>query len=219
MKTGVMDIKGPNAFSSHIELQKQNLHVKYAPKASAFQNGCHVSKQECSKWSARVPRLNVKKKKIVMTLLYPSDSTVVSSTQIYRSKWNSKIDKNNQKIHAAVFWQHTRTHTRTHTRLTALFPGLPGWAGTRKVKPIWILLKQETVSGSGISWATCKSASRSRQITTPAPHHSKVFYRPDALPAAQPTASKHWRQKDTAKLQKIRQRLNDDNLSSLINNL
>jgi len=26
----------------------------------------------------------------------------------------------------------------------ALFPGLPGWAGTRKVKPIWILLKQES---------------------------------------------------------------------------
>jgi len=48
------------------------------------------------------------------------------------------------------------------------------------------------VSGSGISWAACKSAPRSRQITTPAPHHS-VFYRPDALPAAQPTASKHWR--------------------------
>jgi len=47
------------------------------------------------------------------------------------------------------------------------------------------------VSGSGISWATCKSASRSRQITMPVPHHSKVFYRPDALPAAQPTASKH----------------------------
>ena len=34
----------------------------------------------------------------------------------------------------------------THTRLTALFPGLPGWSGTRKVKPIWILLKQEAVS-------------------------------------------------------------------------
>ena len=30
-----------------------------------------------------------------------------------------------------------------------------------------------------------------RQITTPAPHYW-VFYRPDALPAAQPTASKHW---------------------------
>ena len=81
---------------------------------------------------------------------------------------------------------HTHTHTHTHTRLTALFPGLPGSAGTRKVKPIWILLKRETVSGSGISWAVCKSAPRSRQITTPATHHL-VFYRPDALPAAQPT--------------------------------
>jgi len=38
--------------------------------------------------------------------------------------------------------------------------------------------------------AICKSAPRSRQITMPAPHHS-VFYRPDALPAAQQTASKH----------------------------
>ena len=28
----------------------------------------------------------------------------------------------------------TTTTTHTHTRLTALFPGLPGWAGTRKVK-------------------------------------------------------------------------------------
>ena len=84
------------------------------------------------------------------------------------------------------------TAVSTHTCLTALFPGLPGWAGTRKANPIWILLKQEMVSGSGISWAICKSASSSRQITVPAPHHSG-FYRPDALPAAQPTASKHWR--------------------------
>jgi len=53
-------------------------------------------------------------------------------------------------------------------------------------------MKQETVSGSGISWAICKFAPRSRQITLPGPHHS-VFYRPDALPATQPTASKHWR--------------------------
>ena len=33
------------------------------------------------------------------------------------------------------------------------------------------------MSGSGISWAICKYVPRSRQITTPAPHHS-VFYRP-----------------------------------------
>jgi len=49
------------------------------------------------------------------------------------------------------------------------------------------------VSGNGTSWAMCKYAPCSSHITTSAPHHS-VFYRPGALPAAQPTASKHWRQ-------------------------
>ena len=64
--------------------------------------------------------------------------------------------------------QHTYTHTDP---FNGPFPGLPRWAGTRKVKPTWILLKQETVGGSGISWAICKSAPRSRQITMPAPNH------------------------------------------------
>ena len=90
-----------------------------------------------------------------------------------------------------------KKHTHTHP-FNGPFLGLPRWAGTRKVKPIWILLKQETVSGSSISWAICKSAPRSRQITMPTPHHS-VFYRLDALPAAQPTASKLWRLKSTSK--------------------
>ena len=73
----------------------------------------------------------------------------------------------------------------THTHLTALFLGLPGWAGTRKVKPIWILLKQETVSGSGISWAVCMSAPCSRQITMPVPHHSFFTGRMPFLPPNQ----------------------------------
>ena len=77
-------------------------------------------------------------------------------------------------------------HSEAHTHLTALFPG-PRWASTRKVKSIWILLKQDTVSGSGTSWAICKSAPRPRQTTRRAPH----FYRPDALSVAQPTVSKH----------------------------
>ena len=57
-----------------------------------------------------------------------------------------------------------------HTRpFNGPFPVLPGWAGIRKAKPIWILIKQERVSSSGISWAICKSAPSSRQITIPAP--------------------------------------------------
>jgi len=47
---------------------------------------------------------------------------------------------------------------------------------SRYIKPIWILLKQETVSGSGISCAICKSAPRSRHTTMPAPHHLVAFY-------------------------------------------
>ena len=81
-----------------------------------------------------------------------------------------------------------RNQTHTHTPLlTALCPGLPGWAGTRKVKPV--------SRARDIEWVAMASAgpyaTRSRQITTPAPHHP--VYRPDALRAAQPTVSKHWR--------------------------
>ena len=114
----------------------------------------------------------------------PAATQVTLSLTDYGQKWQL-ADKNVHKTQLADVYY-------THTRLTSLFPGLPGWASSRNVKPIWSILKQETVSGSGISWAICKSAPRSRQITTPAPHHS-VFYRPDALPATQPTASKHWR--------------------------
>ena len=94
---------------------------------------------------------------------------------------NTHCGNNLLHLKTALFPVLTQTHT-----FNGPFSGLPGWAGTRKVKQIWILLKQETVSGR------CKSAPRSRQITMPAPHHS-VFYRPDALPATQPTASKRWR--------------------------
>ena len=43
------------------------------------------------------------------------------------------------------------------------------------------------MSGSGISWAICKSALRSRQITMPAPHHS-VFLQA-GCPSCHPTNS------------------------------
>ena len=89
----------------------------------------------------------------------------ITQNRLWSDEWSPRLERK--------FPQHTHTHT--HTRLTALCPGLPRWAGTRTVKPVWILLKQETVSGSGISWAIYKYAPRSRQITMPAPHHSVFF--------------------------------------------
>ena len=73
----------------------------------------------------------------------------------------------------------------------ALCPGLPGQASSLKVKPIWILLKQE----SEWQWhqlghmQVCTSLQTDNHAST-AP---VSFYRPDALPAAHPTASKQWR--------------------------
>jgi len=83
----------------------------------------------------------------------------------------------------------TSGYTHTH-QFNGPLSGTTQVSQYQKEKTIWILLKQQTVSGSSISWAICKSAPHSRQITMPAPHNS-VFYRPDALPVAQPTASKH----------------------------
>jgi len=51
------------------------------------------------------------------------------------------------------------------------------------------------------------------QITMPAPHHS-VFYRPDALPAAQPTASKHWMQRRPDILQRKLKKAKANNCTS-----
>jgi len=52
----------------------------------------------------------------------------------------------------------------------------------QKGKTNLFLLKQETVSGSGISWAICKSAPHSIQITMPATHHSVFTGRMPFLP-------------------------------------
>jgi len=71
-------------------------------------------------------------------------------------------------------------HYGTHT-CTRLFYG----PGEPVPEPVWILLEQETVSGSGISWAICKS---SHHLDSTPPLN---FYSAFALPAVQPTASKH----------------------------
>jgi len=84
-----------------------------------------------------------------------------------------------------------RAHTHTHTR--PFFWDHPG-EGYQKGKTN---LDFTEARDSEWQWHQLEHMQvctySSRQITMPTPHHS-VFYRPDALPAAQPTASKHWRQ-------------------------
>ena len=78
----------------------------------------------------------------------------------------------------------------THERMTALYVLNTYWSkvmsfSSSRLLGILMSYKQHV-------FPICHStALKQRQITTPAPHYS-VFYRPDALPAAQPE-SKHWR--------------------------
>jgi len=79
-------------------------------------------------------------------------------------------------------WRYFYHNTHTHTRLTALFPELPRWAGTRKVKPIWILLKQETVTWQWRQVCTLL------QTDNHATHHNSVFLQA-GCPSCCPTNS------------------------------
>jgi len=70
-----------------------------------------------------------------------------------------------------------------------LFPGQPEYAGTRKVEPVWILMKQEMIDRVALaspgSYVSHLHLAADRKAT-PAPHHS-IFYSLYALSDAQPT--------------------------------
>ena len=122
------------------------------------------------------------------------------------SNYNENVYLRTTLTTGALPRTHTHTHTHTHP-FNGPFPGLPRWAGTRKVKPIWILLKQETVSASGISWTICKSAPHSRQITMPAPHHSVFTGRiPFMPPNQQRQSTEGWKKAETTAMVTIARR-------------
>ena len=96
---------------------------------------------------------------------------IISPAKLTNMKFCNDMYTVSDRVRVIISSNKSLERIHTHT-FNDPFPGLPGWAGTRKVKSIWILLKQEAVSGSGISWAIHKTAPSSRQITMPAPHHS-----------------------------------------------
>ena len=74
------------------------------------------------------------------------------------------------------------TQTTKHQQNTHTHPFNGPLSGTTQVSRyqkgktnLDFFLKQETVSGSSISWAICKCASHSRQITMPTSHHSSLL--------------------------------------------
>ena len=83
-------------------------------------------------------------------------------------------------------WLHLHTHTHACTHpFNGPLSGTTRVSRYQKVKPMWILLKQLGYMQVCTSFQTDNHA-RTSPLS---------FYRPDALPAAQPTASKNWRHK------------------------
>ena len=61
----------------------------------------------------------------------------------------------------------THTHTHTHTRLTALCPGLPRWASTRKAKLIKRQWEAVATAGPDASQHLAPDSSSCRASTSP----------------------------------------------------
>jgi len=77
--------------------------------------------------------------------------------------------------------------TTYHNHFPALFPGPPGWASARRE----LMVQGKINRGRHTDHLAGRHSIRTNQCPPP-PFH--FCYRPDALPAAQPTVSKHWRQ-------------------------
>jgi len=76
------------------------------------------------------------------------------------------------------------------THFTALFPGPPGWAGARRELLDFMVQGKINRGRHNDHPAGCHSIRTNQCPPPPSPN----CYRPDALPTAQPTLSKHWRQ-------------------------
>jgi len=72
-----------------------------------------------------------------------------------------------------------------------LFPGPPGWAGARR-EPRDFMVQGKINRGRHTGYPAGRHSIRTKY--TAHLHHPPFFYTPDALPAAQPTMSKHWMQ-------------------------
>jgi len=88
------------------------------------------------------------------------------------------------------FWAPS-PHNHHHNHFTALFPGLSGWASARRDWELLDFMVQGTISrGRHTDHPAGRHSIRTKQCPPPP---TPIFYSPDALPAAQPTVSKHWR--------------------------
>ena len=90
--------------------------------------------------------------------------------------------------------RYTNLHLLYYTTVHA-FNDRTTWVSPHQVgKPLWILLMQEMIGWQWHQLDDMQIICTSLQTDNHASTSPLSFYRPDALPAAQPTASAHFRQ-------------------------
>jgi len=84
-------------------------------------------------------------------------------------------------------FEQTHTHTHTHNHFTALLWDHPGeLVPEENFWTLWCKGRLTEADTSTMRLGTTPSGPTSAHL-----HHPPLFYRPDALPVAQPTVSKH----------------------------
>ena len=90
-----------------------------------------------------------------------------------------------------LLYHKSTTSIYYYVRLTAFFPRSTWVSRHQKGKPFWILMKQEMMGWQWHQLDHMQVICTSLQTDNHASTSPLSFYRPDALPVAQPTASKH----------------------------
>ena len=99
---------------------------------------------------------------------------------LYRAWWSPLGIPCTTSLHSVT---NRQLPTVSHSVLTAVFPGETGLAS-------FIGAKDDENGGNNWSYKTCKAPVKS----SPPTNWHPVFYRPDAFPVIQPTASEDWKE-------------------------
>ena len=174
----------------------QNLHSKYAKKNVSMKtnktNNTHTCKQPFYSHYAGRPVL-------VCTFSRELEDFIVGAKFYYRhaladANWCTRIREKTTQFSSVALTTSFPYHSNKpphHNRFTALFPGPSGWAGARR-ELLDFMVQGKINTGRHTDHPAGRHFIQTKQCPPPPSPH--ILYRPDALPAAQPTASKHWRQ-------------------------
>ena len=106
----------------------------------------------------------------------------------YTNAFNdSTLAMNVSPPRTSLFWPHHHHHH--HNRFTTLFRDHTGEPVPEE--NFWSLWCKGRLTEADTP--TIRLGATPSGLTSANLHHPPIFYRPDALPVAQPTASKHWR--------------------------